>query len=268
VAVDEAKTRVIDEAIKKKMAEAKAGAAPSVDDSAVSQKVDAPMPGQTAAAAPSGGQKVASATAAPAPAAGASGAGMKRGQILAPYEKGDPDAALDLAQKAGDKDLTDKLSRFIKAYESANEAYVAGQGGPAIKNFEIALKLDEQLSGGWSKKGAEIRKQLSKLYTMVGLIHVKNSNDDDAKQAFEAAVKFDNSNDQAKAQLQMLGGTPPPAEEAPKPAAKKQGKAAADDAFGDDADDEKPAPKKAAPPKKEKAAGKSRSQAIDDAFGD
>ncbi|MBK7859496.1 MAG: FHA domain-containing protein [Archangiaceae bacterium] len=257
VAVDEAKTRVIDEAIKRKMAEAKsAAAAPAPSDEPAAAKSEPLAP--AAAAQP---QKVASVSheATPAPAA----SGTKRAQILAPYEKGDPDAALDLAQKAGDKDLTDKLSRFIKAYETANEAYVAGQGGPAIKNFEIALKLDEQLSGGWSKKGTEIRKQLSKLYTMVGLIHVKNSADSDAKQAFEAALKFDGTNDQAKAQLQMLGGE---VAETPKaaPAKKAAPKSAADDAFGDDAE-EKPA-KKAAPAKK--PAAKSRSQAIDDAFGD
>ena len=272
VAVDEVKTRVIDEAIKKKMAE-KAG--PSVDESAVSEKVDAPVPGQAVAAGPAPAAK-GSGSAGGAPAAAPAAApkstapgGSKRAEILAPYEKGDPDAALDLAKQAGDKDLTDKLTRFIKAYETANEAYVAGQGGPAIKNFEIALKLDEQLSGGWSKKGAEIRKQLSKLYTMVGLIHVKNGSDDDAKTAFQAAVKFDGTNDQAKAQLQILGG-PTEEEDKPAPAAKKVApKAAADDAFGDEDEEEKPAAKKAAPaPAKKAAPAKSRSQAIDDAFGD
>lgn len=267
VAVDEMKTRVIDEAIKKKMAER----TPTVDDSAVSAKVDAPVPGaQAPAAGPKAGSAPAAA-AAPAPkSTGPSAGGAKRSEILAPYEKGDPDAALDLAQKAGDKDLTDKLSRFIKAYEAANEAYVAGQGGPAIKNFEAALKLDEQLSGGWSKKGAEIRKQLSKLYTMVGLVHVKGGNDDDAKTAFQAAVKFDGTNDQAKAQLQILNGGKVVDEddEKPAPVAKKaQPKAAADDAFGDDEEEEKPVKPKAAPAAK-KAAPKSRSQAIDDAFGD
>ncbi|MBL8955827.1 MAG: FHA domain-containing protein [Myxococcaceae bacterium] len=271
VAIDEAKTRVIDEAIKKKMAESKSAApAPANDDSNTSAKVDAPIPGQTQqAAAPAPVEKkVASAGTGSSPAPSSSG-GSKRSQILAPYEKGDPDAALDLAKQAGDKDLTDKLSRFIKAYETANEAYVAGQGGPAIKQFEIALKLDEQLSGGWSKKGAEIRKQLSKLYTMVGLIHVKNGSDDDAKTAFAAAVKFDSTNDQAKAQLQILGGPAKDDDDDEKPAAapkKASSKAAADDAFGDE--DEKPAAKKAAPAPKKAAPAKSRSQAIDDAFGD
>jgi len=273
VAIDEAKTRVIDEAIKKKMAEKMGSAAPVADESATSGKVDAPVPGQ-AAAAPASEKKVASVSPAPAPSASpapAASGGSKRAQILAPYEKGDPDAALDLAKQAGDKDLTDKLSRFIKAYETANEAYVAGQGGPAIKNFEVALKLDEQLSGGWSKKGAEIRKQLSKLYTMVGLIHVKNGSDDDAKTAFAAAVKFDSTNDQAKAQLQILGGASDEGDDekpAAAPAKKAQPKAAADDAFGDDEEEEKPAPKKAAPAPKKAAPAKSRSQAIDDAFGD
>lgn len=264
VAVDEVKTRVINDAIKKKMAERTlpSGVAPSAvsDD-----KVDAPVPGNsgTSSSGTSGAKTVASAEQTPKAAPG----GSKRATILAPYEKGDPDASLELAQKAGDKDLTDKLSKFIKAYDTANEAMVAGQGGPAIKNFEAALKLDEQLSGGWSKKGGEIRKQLSKLYTMVGLVHVKNDSTDDAKQAFQAALKFDGTNDQAKAQLAKLGGESADEGEEEKPVAKKKAapKAAADDAFGEE---EAPAPKKTAAPAAKKAAPKSRSQAIDDAFGD
>jgi hypothetical protein len=99
---------------------------------------------------------------------------------------------------------------------------------------------------------------------MVGLIHVKNDSEKDAKQAFTAALKFDPSNDQARVQLDKLGGTPPAeADAAPAPKAKKAApKASADDAFSDD--EEKPAKK----PAKKAPAAKSRSQAIDDAFGD
>ena len=65
--------------------------------------------------------------------------------------------------------------------------------------------------------------------------------------AFQAALKNDPDNDRAKSHLAKLGGS-----------------AAADE-------EEKPAPKKKAAPvsaKKPAAEPKSRSQAIDDAFGD
>ncbi len=257
VAVDEVKTRVIDDAIQKKMAERMAAraAAPAEEAQtpAPSRNETAPKPISVASLSREPRESSSSST----PSSGGGGEKSKR-SILAPYEKGDADESLELAQKAGDKELASNLSKFIKTYDAANEAMVANQGGPAIKNFEAALKIDEQIStSGNSKKGAEIRKQLSKLYTMVGFVHVKNDNNDDAKQAFTAAVKFDSSNDQAKAQLKKLGGDVP--EDSPR--AKKSAKGA-DDAFSD-GDDEKPAPKKA-----KKAPTKSRSQAIDDAFGD
>jgi pSer/pThr/pTyr-binding forkhead associated (FHA) protein len=254
VALDEVKTKIVDDAIAKRMSEVKP-AAPGRDRD---EQPVAREPRE--AAAP---RQVASVSRAET-AAPSSGGGRR--SILGPYERGEIDDALDAAQKAGDRDLTDKITKFSKIYDAANEAMVANDGGKAIKNFEAALKLDEAIVGGAiSKKGQEIRKQLSKLYTMVGLIHVKNDSEKDAKQAFTAALKFDPSNDQARVQLDKLGGTPPAEDDAaPAPKAKKAApKASADDAFSDD-DSPKPAKK----PAKKAPAAKSRSQAIDDAFGD
>ncbi len=263
------KAKMIDEAIKKKMAEAPtkvaaAKAAPQeeevveADDTVtVKEQPRAPSVAKAPVVAPA--PRVAAAApvrkAAPSKAAAddeedsedapAAKGGNKRAQILAPYEKGNAEASLDAAKKAGDKELTDKLSRFIAAYDAANDAMMSNNGSAAIANFQKALTLDEGLSSGWGKYGAEIRKQLSNLYVLVGLQFVSNGDAEKAKQAFQGALKHDPNNQRAKAQLAKLS---PPA-----PAAKS-----ADDAF-----DEEPAPKPAA---KKKAAPAANS--IDDAFGD
>lgn len=255
--------RLIDEAIARKMAErasqkdgepAAAAAEDEVqmDDVTVREQPKAPSvakaPSVTAAPRPLVASAPKKATAKSTdddeeettPAKGAGGA--KRTTILAPYEKGNAEASLDLAKKAGDKDLTDKLSKFIAAYDAANDAMMSNNGSAAIANFQKALALDEQLSSGWGKYGAEIRRQLANLYVLVGLAFVNNGDNDKAKQAFQGALKHDPNNARAKAQLAKLS---------PAAAAKS-----ADDAFDDEP---------AAKPTSKKAPAKT---SIDDAFGD
>jgi pSer/pThr/pTyr-binding forkhead associated (FHA) protein/tetratricopeptide (TPR) repeat protein len=263
------RAKLIDEAIKRKMAEKPAAkAAPKEEPAAeeepviesddsvnVKEQPKAPVVAKAPVvtpvapkAAPAPVRKASAAAkdedededAAPAKGAG----GGKRATILAPYEKGNAEASLDLAKKAGDKDLSDKLSRFIAAYDAANDAMMSNNGNAAIANFQKALSLDEQLSSGWGKYGAEIRRQLANLYVLVGLAFVNNGDTEKAKTAFQGALKHDPNNARAKAQLAKLTG----GEAKPK---------SADDAF-----DEEPAtpkkPAKKAPPK----------SSIDDAFGD
>lgn len=242
------KQRLIDEAIKRKMAEqANAVAAPveeevTTDEVKVKEQPKAPSVVKAPVAAPA--PRVASAkkaTAAKAAAeddedeAPASSAAPKRTQILAPYEKGNAEASLDLAKKAGDKELMDKLSRFIAAYDAAQDAMMSNNGNAAIANFQKALALDEGLSSGWGKYGAEIRRQLANLYVLVGMQFVSNGDTDKAKTAFQGALKHDPNNARAKSQLAKLqpsGGdeAAEPAAPAKKPAPKAS---SIDDAFGD-----------------------------------
>lgn len=198
-------------------------------------KVAAAAPKKAPAPKPTASEEDEEASAAPAP-------GARRSQILAAYEKGNAEASLEAAKKAGDKDLTDKLARFIAAYDAANDAFSSNNGGAAITNFQKALKLDEQLSSGWGVYGAEIRRQLANLYILVGLQFASTGDEEKAKQAFQAALKHDPNNQRAKQQLTKLGAAPK----------------SADDAF-----EEEPAAKPA--PAKKAAPAKS---AIDDAFGD
>ncbi len=256
------KAKLIDEAIKKKMAEQPKVAAAAVkaqpaaqdddvvvSDDTVTVKEQAKAPSVAKAPVVSAAPRVA--VASPKKAAAAktddddeedapakSGGSNKRSQILAAYEKGNAEASLEAAKKAGDKELSEKLSRFIASYDAANDAMMSNNGSAAIANFQKALALDEGLSSGWGKYGGEIRRQLSNLYVLVGLQFVANGDNDKAKQAFQGALKHDPNNQRAKAQLAKISGPAKSADDAfddapaAKPAAKKKA-TSIDDAFGD-----------------------------------
>jgi pSer/pThr/pTyr-binding forkhead associated (FHA) protein len=272
------KDKLIDDALKRKMAEGKRDgptaneppAEPEVDsDAPVVTKDRAPVVRQAAAPVVAQPRPVAAAPATRRPAAAAAptaddegdsapapsaGKGSSRAQLLAPYEKGNAEGSLDAAKRAGDKDLVSKLTNFIQAYDAANDAMMANNGTAAILNFQKALTLDEGLSSGWGRYGGEIRKKLASLYVLVGLQHSSNGDDESAKRAYQAALKHDPSNERAKNQLEKLGVS------APKPTA--------DDAF-DDSSNQAEKPRKAINPN---SAGKKQPAAkpasIDDAFGD
>lgn len=255
------RSRLIDEAIKRTMAERAAepprrvvvdlgdtDIEPDVEAKANAPRVGAApevQPARTLAKATRGADDAVDAR--PEKAS----AGASRTQLLANYEKGDANASLEAAKAAGDKELIGKLSRFVAAYDAANDAMMANDGLGAIKHFQRALALDNELSSGWGKYGGEIRRQLSNLYVLVGLKFVSDGQPDKAQPAFEAALKHDPNNQRAKAQLEKLGV-----------AAKSL-----DDAFDDEtpaaAPAKAPRPRKAAKPAKAPAAS-----AIDDAFGD
>lgn len=247
----------IAEALKRKQAEGKAAAAPTrrapVEEAPAEEPTidDSPAVVKTmGGSAPS----VAPARSAPAPTrvatarrtvgkAAASGddeeesgtrGGAKRSQVLAPYERGNAEGSLELAKSAGDKELSDKLLKFISAYDSGQEALLSNNGTVAIKEFTKALALDEQLSSGWGKYGSEIRKHLGNLYFLVGKQYEANGDEEKAKAAYGASVKNDPANQRAKAALANLKGESADEAPAPKPAPKKApSKTSIDDAFGD-----------------------------------
>lgn len=165
--------------------------------------------------------------------------GGKRSQVLAPYERGNAEGSLELAKSAGDKELSDKLLKFISAYDSGQEALISNNGTVAIKEFTKALALDEQLSSGWGKYGSEIRKHLGNLYFLVGKQYESNGDEEKAKAAYGASLKNDPANQKSKSALASLkgdsgGDEDAPAAATPKPAPKKApSKTSIDDAFGD-----------------------------------
>ncbi len=193
----------------------------------------------------------------------------KRAAVLAAYEKGDLAAARELASRAGDKDLTGKLTRFATAFEQANAALEANDGNAAITRFTAALKADEQLSSGWSKYGHDIRQQLSSLWTRVGQQYLDEGDASKAREALAAALKHDPQNSKAKALTEKLPSTAaaatPVVEDESKPSPKHDPPAEKKVVTKRVAPAEKEgeAPAKAARPKADP-----RAAAIDDAFGE
>lgn len=187
-----------------------------------------------------------------APAAKSSGG--NDATILARYEAGNVGAAIELAKKMGNKELLGKLSKFDEAYSAAKAALTRSDASGAVKNFEKALKQDEQLSSGWGTYGVEIRKELTRIWLLAGDHYAKAGQTTQAKAAYQSALKYDAKNSHAKSALANLGSDD---EEKPAAAPAKKRIASAFD------DEDAPAPKKSA-----KAKVESKRAAIDDAFGD
>ena len=137
--------------------------------------------------------------------------------VMARYESGDVAAAIELAKKKGEKELAAKLSRFQTQYEAGQRALAARDEGAALRNLEAALKLDEQVSGGWGKYNAELRRTLSGLHTISGARMSLNGDAPGAYKAFTRALQYDPDNATAKEQLAKLppGAAPPPATKPP-----------------------------------------------------
>lgn len=252
---------------------------PVKDEPAEDSKRDAPISAEAAAkgqikkVAPEP-KKVAAVTAAPAkkvvakdeedaeeeaPAKTAA-TGSNASAILARYEAGNVNAAIELAKKSNNTELLGKLQRFQTAYEAATSTTNVAV---VVKNYEAALKVDKELSSGWGKYGVEIQKALGNAYARVGEHWAKSGNNTEASKAFTKALEYDGGNSAAKDGLAALGGkSSPVADEGDKkPAAKKIAAA-----FGDD-DDAPATPKKKSAPKAEPKPAANRA-AIDNAFGD
>ncbi len=181
--------------------------------------------------------------------------GPKKADILAKYESGNLEAAIDLAKDSSEKDFYARLLKFQESYSSGKKALAANDAS-AITHFESAFKVDQQLSKGFGAYATELRRELSHLWTLVGFKHLENENSKAARQAFSVALSRDPSNDKAKGELAKLDAEK--ADAAPTPAPKASASKSIDSAFEDD-----PAPlkKPAAKP-----ASKPTRSAIDDAF--
>ncbi|CAM3374696.1 FHA domain-containing protein [Corallococcus soli] len=140
-----------------------------------------------------------------APGNGPPGA-LTRENILSRYESGDVAGALAQARRANLPQLVQQLTRFQTA-ESAARAALAQQDPPrALDALLAAVRLDQELSQGWSRQGIELRRQLAGLYVRSGLDAVRASRWAEARGAFNEALKHDASNAQARAQLAALDG--------------------------------------------------------------
>jgi tetratricopeptide (TPR) repeat protein len=125
--------------------------------------------------------------------------------VLASYEKGDVSEALNLARAAQLEPLASRIADFQSAQDAGQKALATKDYASAIRHFNAALVVDQELSQGWSVQGRKLRKQLGQLHTLMGLDQ-KTGTPAAARESFETALKYDPANNRAKTELKQLGG--------------------------------------------------------------
>jgi pSer/pThr/pTyr-binding forkhead associated (FHA) protein len=145
------------------------------------------------------------AIAAPSAAAAPSAPVVDRTDVIALYEKGDVDAALNLARTGNLTPLAAKISEYKSSLAAGNEALQQRETALAIRNLANALAVDQELSQGWAAHAGKLRRQLGRLYTQLGQDQLKGGAFDDARTSFETALKYDPNNTWARSELQDLG---------------------------------------------------------------
>ncbi|NVJ06648.1 FHA domain-containing protein [Myxococcus sp. AM001] len=131
-------------------------------------------------------------------------------EVLRRYEAGDVAAARDLAQAEKLTALHEQLLRFEAAESLAKKALAKRDLPEAIAQLTLALSVDDALAHGWSKHGPPLRKQVSRLQVQVGAEHAAAGRVNEARAAFEQALKYDTGNREAREQLGRLTGASAP----------------------------------------------------------
>ncbi|WP_284665930.1 FHA domain-containing protein [Myxococcus sp. SDU36] len=131
-------------------------------------------------------------------------------EVLRRYEAGDVAAARDLAQAEKLTALHGQLLRFETAESQAKKALAKRDFPEAIAQLTVALSVDDALAHGWSKHGPPLRKQVSRLHVQVGAEHAAAGRVNEARAAFEQALKYDTGNREAREQLGRLTGASAP----------------------------------------------------------
>ncbi|WP_228564955.1 FHA domain-containing protein [Myxococcus sp. AB036A] len=159
------------------------------------------------AVAPSNKRAAGARDSAPAPSDAPS---AKEAEVLRRYEAGDLAAARDLAQAEKLTALHGQLIRFETAEAQAKKALAQRDFPEAIAQLTLAISVDDALAHGWSKHGPPLRKQLSRLHVQVGTEHAAAGRVNEARAAFEQALKHDTGNREAREQLGRLTGASAP----------------------------------------------------------
>ncbi|NVJ27294.1 FHA domain-containing protein, partial [Myxococcus sp. AM011] len=125
-------------------------------------------------------------------------------EVLRLYEAGDVTSAMEMAKSGRFTALHAQLVRFDSAGSEARKALAKGDTIRAISHLTVAVKVDQELSKGWSRLGPQLRTQLSTLYVRSGADHLKAQQPDAARSDFEQALKYDSGNRRATEGLRRL----------------------------------------------------------------
>lgn len=129
---------------------------------------------------------------------------VDRSDVIALYEKGDVEGALNLARTGKLAPLVSKLAEYQAAITSGQQALHERDTSRAIHHLSTALAVDQELSQGWASQAGKLRKQLGRLFTQLGQDQLKGGATAEARQSFETALKYDPTNTWAKSELQAL----------------------------------------------------------------
>lgn len=129
---------------------------------------------------------------------------VDRTDVIALYEKGDVEGALNLARTGKLEPLSARIAEYQSAIASGQEALHARDTARAIHHLSTALAVDQELSQGWAAHAGKLRKQLGRLYTQLGQDQLKAGAFAEARASFETALKYDPTNTWAKSELQAL----------------------------------------------------------------
>ena len=92
----------------------------------------------------------------------------KAGEALRLFNEGEVEAAIDAAKDSGSSSLATRLVSFRKEAALGESARAKGDTKSAMRHLATAAALDDKLSRGWSKPGAEVRAELTRVLVELG----------------------------------------------------------------------------------------------------
>jgi hypothetical protein len=158
------------------------------------------------------------------------------------------DQAIVAARNGGAMNLAMRIWAFRKEVRTAQADQSVQSWPGAIRHLTAAVALDDQLTRGWSKPGAQARSELTKLLIEAGERALAQKSPAQAAGLLEKALVFQPGNPRAEellktARVQKAAGVvpsgegltaepPPPPEPKPEQPKKDSRSSAADEAFG------------------------------------
>ncbi|MCB9643136.1 MAG: hypothetical protein H6728_08680 [Myxococcales bacterium] len=123
---------------------------------------------------------------------------------IAYFQEGRMAEAIAYFEKKGDKEKVEQLQEFQRAYRRGVGAYRRRNANKGIPALERAFTLDYDLAEGKSNYTRLIRRMLSRMHAVRGMLAMSQREYPAAYLYFSSARKHDKSNDSATQQLAKL----------------------------------------------------------------
>ncbi len=134
---------------------------------------------------------------------------------LGTFKQGDASGAIaklqSLVSAKGSKSLKRKakkllsnMKKFLSAFEDGMRAAKKKKADRAIKSLKKAEALNKKIAKGKSAYAKDIKKNLSKMYTLRGVESLRDEEYEDAFRNFKKALSYDSGNKRAKKGLEKL----------------------------------------------------------------